>query len=357
MVKVVFGVCALLVGGLLAIPIVVGGGAPPNATTCPNAGVITGDVSTALATIRTLESGGHYDARSPGSSASGAYQYIDTTWQSWATQIGVDVAPYPRAYLAPPAIQDSVAAANVTAILNTYHGDVAMVPVHWYYPAAAHNPALMDLVPHPEAGNRLTVREYQTRWLATYQHIATGHAPVGQAATGAETDGNACAPSPTTATATADGYALPIDRALIDRQPAMLTRPHHDYPAVDLPVPTGTNVYAIHDGVVAAITDENNNCFLTACTEACGNGVILDGTDHARYTYCHASALHVHAGQHVTAGTLIMASGNTGRSTGPHLHVGITAGTKRCPQQLLETIYRTGHGLDPASLPTRGCTT
>ncbi|MDP9332021.1 MAG: M23 family metallopeptidase [Actinomycetota bacterium] len=348
MVRVVFGACALLVGGLLAIPIVIAGGEATDATSCPNTIAITGDVTTALATIRTLESGGRYDARSPGSSASGAYQYIDTTWRSWANQVGVDTAQYPRAYLAPPTVQDAVAAANVTAILKTYHGEVAMIPVYWYYPAAAHDPALMDQVPHPEAGNRLTVRDYQTRWLATYQRIATGHALIV-----GKPDVNACLPSP----ATTDGYALPIDRALIDRQPAMLSRPHHDYPAVDLPVPTGTTVYAIHAGTIEAITNDNSNCFLNPCTEACGNGVVIDGTDHARYTYCHASVLHVRAGQHVTAGTLVMTSGNTGRSTGPHLHVGITAaGTKRCPQQLLETIYRTGHGIDPARLPTSGCT-
>ncbi len=44
-------------------------------------------------------------------------------------------------------------------------GDVSMVPVIWYYPRAATTPALMDQVPKPNLGNRLTVREYQSRWL------------------------------------------------------------------------------------------------------------------------------------------------------------------------------------------------
>jgi excisionase family DNA binding protein len=34
--------------------------------------------------------------------------------------------------------------------------------------AAATNPALMDTVPRPEAGNRLTIRQYQSRWLELY---------------------------------------------------------------------------------------------------------------------------------------------------------------------------------------------
>ncbi|MEO6570904.1 MAG: hypothetical protein ABIO83_05100, partial [Ilumatobacteraceae bacterium] len=46
-----------------------------------------------------------------------------------------------------------------------WRGDVSMVPVIWYYPKAAGDAALMDAVPLPGAGNRLTVREYQHRWL------------------------------------------------------------------------------------------------------------------------------------------------------------------------------------------------
>ena len=43
-----------------------------------------------------------------------------------------------------------------------------MVPVMWYYPRAAIDPTLMDVVPVPAAGNTLTVREYQARWLAVF---------------------------------------------------------------------------------------------------------------------------------------------------------------------------------------------
>jgi hypothetical protein len=46
-----------------------------------------------------------------------------------------------------------------------------MVPVIWYYPKAAHQPELMDEVPLPQFGNRLTVREYQRRWLEVLAFI------------------------------------------------------------------------------------------------------------------------------------------------------------------------------------------
>ena len=45
----------------------------------------------------------------------------------------------------------------------------------------------------------------------------------------------------------------------------------------------------------------------------------IDGTLY-RYAYAHLSASHVRKGQRVTCGQIIGLSGNTGNSTGPHLH-------------------------------------
>lgn len=121
-----------------------------------------------LAAIRTVESGNKYEARNSSASASGAYQMIDTTWTYWAQKAGVDVIAYPSAYLAPPADQDAAARAHVDDILATRTFDA--VPVIWYYPRALENPALMDEVP-PYPGNKLTVAQYQTKWIAEYQSI------------------------------------------------------------------------------------------------------------------------------------------------------------------------------------------
>lgn len=110
-----------------------------------------------LLAIRIVESGQRYDIGPNKGGASGAYQYIDSTWGNYKG--------YPKAYLAPPDVQDERALAHVVGILDTWAGDVSMVPVIWYYPKAATDPALMDQVPLPHAGNRLTVREYQHRWL------------------------------------------------------------------------------------------------------------------------------------------------------------------------------------------------
>ncbi len=104
-----------------------------------------------------LESGNRYDIPPNKGRASGAYQYIASTWNNFQG--------YPHAYLAPSWVQDERALADVESILATWKGDVSMVPVIWYYPRAAREPALMDQVPLPQFGNRLTVREYQHRWL------------------------------------------------------------------------------------------------------------------------------------------------------------------------------------------------
>lgn len=57
--------------------------------------------------IRAHESHHNYNAENPISSASGAYQYIDSTWRGVSEWVdGAD--KYPRASSAPPHIQDKV---------------------------------------------------------------------------------------------------------------------------------------------------------------------------------------------------------------------------------------------------------
>lgn len=107
-----------------------------------------------------MESRGVYTLPPNAGRASGAYQYIPSTW--------ADYGGYPHAYLAPPAVQDERAASDVVRFLAEWNGDVSMVPVLWYYPVAASDPALMDLVPRPDLGNVLTIREYQQRWLGVF---------------------------------------------------------------------------------------------------------------------------------------------------------------------------------------------
>ena len=79
---------------------------------------------------------------------------------------------------------------------------------------------------------------------------------------------------------------------------------------VDWAVPVGTSIWASSDGVV-----------LSACySGAYGNMVLISHPDGRMTRYAHCSKLLVSAGQSVEQGEIIAKSGNTGRSTGPHLH-------------------------------------
>lgn len=87
---------------------------------------------------------------------------------------------------------------------------------------------------------------------------------------------------------------------------------------MDFSVPVGTPVYAAADGVVDSVIPNDGDG---------GNVVILLHPDLTNITgyvvktaYLHLSAFKVKEGDGVTAGDVIALSGNTGHSTGPHLH-------------------------------------
>ncbi len=79
---------------------------------------------------------------------------------------------------------------------------------------------------------------------------------------------------------------------------------------VDWACPTGTTVYASSAGTV--IQASYNGGY--------GNNVVISHPDGRLTRYAHNSKLLVRVGQTVKQGEAIALSGNTGRSTGPHVH-------------------------------------
>lgn len=79
---------------------------------------------------------------------------------------------------------------------------------------------------------------------------------------------------------------------------------------VDYACPTGTSVRATSSGVVK---DANWG-------SAYGTHIVIESTDKVRELYAHLSQKLVSIGQTVKAGDIIAKSGNTGQSSGPHLH-------------------------------------
>ena len=81
---------------------------------------------------------------------------------------------------------------------------------------------------------------------------------------------------------------------------------------IDLKMPIGTPVYATADGIVEAAGKEKNSGF--------GNIIRIQHGFGFRTYFAHLSKVQVQSGQYVQKGQQIGLSGNTGRSTGPHLH-------------------------------------
>lgn len=87
---------------------------------------------------------------------------------------------------------------------------------------------------------------------------------------------------------------------------------------IDFALPTGTPVYATHDGVVwFAGTDQT-------MSETVMVSSVYGAEKGYRTVYAHLSEIKVNSGDKVKKGQLIALSGNTGRYTsGPHLHYGV----------------------------------
>jgi len=84
---------------------------------------------------------------------------------------------------------------------------------------------------------------------------------------------------------------------------------------IDFEGETGTPIYSAADGIVkAAYPSPNNSLGICVIIAHNVNGVQFDTL------YGHTSRIDVGVGQSVGAGQVIGAVGNTGNSTGPHLH-------------------------------------
>jgi hypothetical protein len=82
--------------------------------------------------LKSKESGSNYQAVNPKSSASGAYQYTDSTWNGYGG--------YRKAALAPAAVQDAKFAQDIAHRLAAYGNDPYKAIVAHYLPALADQP-------------------------------------------------------------------------------------------------------------------------------------------------------------------------------------------------------------------------
>ncbi|MFE4524321.1 M23 family metallopeptidase [Cytobacillus firmus] len=105
--------------------------------------------------------------------------------------------------------------------------------------------------------------------------------------------------------------------------------PHH---GIDLAMPEGTPLRSIGDGVVESVLDLGG--------ENLGKGVIIKFEDGTTGIYGHMSDIDVKPREIIKEGDLLGLSGNTGLSTGPHLHFGLKdgAGNWSDPTPIVEKV-------------------
>ena len=95
------------------------------------------------------------------------------------------------------------------------------------------------------------------------------------------------------------------------------------HPAADIGIVVGTPVRAADSGYIAIVGRSDYGY---------GLYVLIDHGNGFQTLYAHLSVIYVDVGQSVAKGQAIGASGNTGKSTGPHLHFEIKLnGVRRNP--------------------------
>jgi hypothetical protein len=137
---------------------------------------------------------------------------------------------------------------------------------------------------------------------------------------------------------------------------------HNGY---DWVMPVGTPVLAVADGRVSFAGEETPFFCPLLGRQTAGTSVMIRHTsptgESFRTVYLHLSALAVTNGQGISAGETLGASGNTGCSTGPHLHFGVfrefDATGRRLPagaEVATDPFGWQGPGEDPWSVAERG---
>jgi murein DD-endopeptidase MepM/ murein hydrolase activator NlpD len=125
--------------------------------------------------------------------------------------------------------------------------------------------------------------------------------------------------------------------------------------AVDFVCPVGTPVHAARGGKVVATEESNDKGGFSKAYGKYANYVIIEHEDgtHGNYYHLKKRGVAVKVGDRVRAGDLIGYSGNTGYSSGPHLHFSVTRVEKGSWKQMsLPFRFRTQKRI--VSLPKRG---
>jgi len=110
--------------------------------------------------------------------------------------------------------------------------------------------------------------------------------------------------------------------------------------AIDWKMPVGTPVYAARGGIVVKAKDDSGVGGPDRKYEECANVVLIQHSDGTIGIYAHLKkgGCKVKVGDRVNTGDLIALSGNTGFTSGPHLHF---------------SVFKTRTGRERVSIPIK----
>ncbi len=130
-------------------------------------------------------------------------------------------------------------------------------------------------------------------------------------------------------------YALALDLRITQAFPDANTHDTPDsYHAVDVAMPIGTDIYAARSGIVFDVMDTNFRGGLDRERDAPAANVVRilhsDGT-YGIYAHLNWNSIRVRPGDFVERGEYIADSGNTGFTSGPHLHFAVVRNAGMLP--------------------------
>jgi murein DD-endopeptidase MepM/ murein hydrolase activator NlpD len=116
--------------------------------------------------------------------------------------------------------------------------------------------------------------------------------------------------------------------------------------AIDWKMPEGTPICAARGGLVVKVKDDSNTGGSSMKFDPFNNYVLIRHDDGTLGHYCHLKqgGVKVAPGQTVSAGDLIALSGNTGFSSGPHLHFCVFKAANGRERESIPVKFRDANG-------------
>ena len=113
--------------------------------------------------------------------------------------------------------------------------------------------------------------------------------------------------------------------------------------SIDWKMPEGTPIHAAREGVVVGVKDDSSVGGSDKRYEWDANYILIQHSDGTlgHYVHLQKNGCRVKLGQKVKAGDWIGLSGNTGHSTGPHLHFAVFRAQSGKQRETVPIKYRT----------------